>query len=267
MNRTRLGALALAMAVILLLPSLSQAQRIRGWGWDGGWGGRSGFYYGYGYPSYGWSVGYGRPYYGYNTWAYGTYPAYSYRYTYQAPSSTYTSAYPADVSSSMPAPNDGTRVFARVKTPAADAKLWIEGQEINTSGLMRRFFSPPLDPGQSYTYTFRAEWTENGAKKDETRTARVHPGDRITVDFTAPDAGGGARSRRESGYGPNEGQAAPRQLPREEERVNPAPPKPRATPDVPPGERLPRDNGDKQKPNDNGDKKPDSSKSNPDNPG
>src|SRR5689334_9168483 len=62
MNRTRLGALALAAAVVLLLPSVSLAQRNRGGGgrweggnwsgrsWDGGWGGRTGFYFGYGSP-------------------------------------------------------------------------------------------------------------------------------------------------------------------------------------------------------------------------
>src|SRR5947199_9103526 len=35
------------------------------------------------------------------------------------------------------------------------ARLWIEGQEVRTSGPMRRFVSPPLPPGK-YTYTITA---------------------------------------------------------------------------------------------------------------
>jgi uncharacterized protein (TIGR03000 family) len=256
MNRARLGALALAAAVVLLLPSVSLAQRNRGGGgrweggnwsgrsWDGGWGGRTGFYYGYGSP-YGLSFGYGRGYYlysgyGYSPWWYGSgysYPSYDYGYnyapgytTYEDPSYSYESAYPADASSGM-MPDAGTRVMARVRVPTADAHLWIEGKEMNTDGLARRFVSPPLDAGQRYTYTFRAQWNENGKKMDQTREVRVHPGDRITVDFTAPEKSSGAGTRRESGYGPDE------TMPQGQEKVAPPQPRTNTPPATPQGEQ------------------------------
>jgi uncharacterized protein (TIGR03000 family) len=214
-----MGALALAVAAMLLLPTLSQAQRNRGGSggrhegggsregggrgqggrnWNGGWSGRSGVYLGYGagyYPSYG----------------YYTYPLYDSGYGYAPYNSSYNrqsfysyqSAYPTDISSDMTAQDQESRVFARVRVSDANAKLWVEGQEMNTEGLSRRFISPPLESGFGYTYTFRAQWTENGKNMDQTREVRVHAGDRITVDFTAPESGSGS-IRRQNGRGRDE---------------------------------------------------------------
>jgi uncharacterized protein (TIGR03000 family) len=47
--------------------------------------------------------------------------------------------------------------------------------------------SPLLEEG-AYTYTFRARWSRDGKTTDETRKVHVHPGDRITVDFSSPEA-------------------------------------------------------------------------------
>jgi uncharacterized protein (TIGR03000 family) len=241
MNRLRWAALVLATAAVLLLPSISHAQRWRGggWGWrgwdggrwdggrwDGGgyWdGGRYSYYSGYGSP-YGFRLGYGRGYYrpwygssyGPSYYTYGQ-PTYS---TYGTPGYSYEAAYPSE-SSGMRGMDLGGRVAARVLVPEANAKLWIEGQEMNTTGLNRTFVSPPLDPGYSYSYTFRAQWTDNGKQKEETRVVQVRPGDRVTADFTQPDKGrGGAR---QSGYGPDEDR--PRRI---DEKV--PTPKPQSTP-------------------------------------
>jgi uncharacterized protein (TIGR03000 family) len=268
MNRTRLGALALAAAIILL-PTESWAQRYRVDGrwdgsrtWDGDWGGRSGFYFGYGSP-YGLSFGYGRGYYpyysgyygyGYSPW-YGnnySYPTYDYgyrynygpsysrydmpSYSYDMPGYSYESGYPTDLG--MMAPNEGMRVTARVRVPTADAHLWIEGQEMSTNGLNRGFISPALDSGQRYTYTFRAQWNDNGKKMDQTREVRVYPGDRITVDFTAPQKGSGAGAARESGYGPDGA------TPPSNQKATPPQPRtntPPASPDRPRGNTSDRD--------------------------
>jgi uncharacterized protein (TIGR03000 family) len=274
MNRLRLGALILATAAVLLLPSISHAQRWRGggWGWrggdgrgwdGGGWwgGGRSGFYSGYGYP-YGFSLGYGRGYYSpWYTSSYSySYPAnYGYSYgpsystfgqptyfSYGTPGYSYESAYPSE-SSSMMGMDQGGRVMARILVPEANAKLWIEGQEMSSTGLNRSFASPPLEPGYGYTYTFRAQWTENGKQKDETRVVQVRPGDRITADFTHPDGGRSSEMRggaRQSGYGPD--QDRPRRV---DEKVKTPQPQP-----TPPADRTkdreekPRSNPDKDNP-------------------
>ena len=219
MNRRRLGALALvvAAAVILIWPSVGSAQ-VFGRGWRGG----RAYYYDGDYQS-GWSRGYGRGYY------YGSGPGWSdsgYYYPrtgFRGRGYRYQSAYPADGTSMMPA--DSARpVLTTVRLPDANASLWIEGQEMGTAGITRRFFSPRLEPG-SYSYTFRATWSENGKNMDETRQVKVAPGDRIVVDFTAPEKGA-AGSRRESGYGPDQGTPKPRT----QEDV----PKPRAKPSTPP---------------------------------
>jgi uncharacterized protein (TIGR03000 family) len=55
-----------------------------------------------------------------------------------------------------------------------------------SGGARRLFVSPPLEGGR-YTYNFQARWQENGKTMDEKRQVGVHPGDRITVDFTRPE--------------------------------------------------------------------------------
>ncbi|HMF12793.1 MAG TPA: TIGR03000 domain-containing protein [Gemmataceae bacterium] len=233
MNWTRLGSLALAAAAFLTWPAESQAQ-IRGWGWRG----RPGVYADYGYP-YGWSWGYGRgysPYY-YSPW-YTWYPSSAYTYTYgNAPSSySYRAAYPPDSSfGAMPARND--TVLTEVRLPVADARLWMEGQEMNPQGLVRLFISPPLDPGNKYSYTLRAQWTENGKNVDQTRQANVSPGERITVDFTAPEGSGPSGTRRQSNYGPGQGGTTPKKT------DSATPPRPKPSTPPPPPDR-PRDNGE-----------------------
>jgi uncharacterized protein (TIGR03000 family) len=231
MNRLRLGALALATAVVLILPSVSHAQRFRGWGgrWDrgDGVGYRTSYYYDDGTPYR--YYGYGPRLFG-RGYRYGPY-AYDYTwgptsYTYDQPFYRYQSAYPAD-SSSMTTTGRGRGVLATILLPDPNAKLWIEDQEMATGGPERRFFSPPLNPNTAYTYTFRAEWTQNGKKMDQTRQVQVAAGSRITVDFNAPERPGASGTRRQSGYGPQEGA----QKPGNGEKVSTPRPKP-ATPPV-----------------------------------
>jgi uncharacterized protein (TIGR03000 family) len=228
MNRRRLGALALALAaaVILIWPSVGSAQ-LFGRGLRGG----RAYYYDPDYPS-GWSWGYGRGYY-YSSGP-GWYDSGYYypRTVFRGRGYRYQSAYPADGTSMMQADSAGP-VLTTVRLPDANANLWIEGQEMGTGGIARRFVSPSLAPGR-YSYTFRASWSENGKNMDETRQVKVAPGDRIVVDFTAPEKGP-AGSRRESGYGPDQGTPKPRT---QEDATKPRP-KP-STP--PPATDRPGDN-------------------------
>ena len=45
-----------------------------------------------------------------------------------------------------------------------------------------------MDPGQEYTYTIQAQWTENGREMKQTKQVTVHAGDRVTVEFREPGA-------------------------------------------------------------------------------
>jgi uncharacterized protein (TIGR03000 family) len=73
----------------------------------------------------------------------------------------------------------------RVRVPA-DAEVWVSGSPTKQRGELRRFITPPLQPGRNEGYELRARWTEGGKPVERTETVRVHPGDRITVDFLTP---------------------------------------------------------------------------------
>jgi len=207
-----LGIAAVASAALLLAPATSLAQHHGGSSGGGGRGGggahysggsghyqggsghyyggspysgggrgyydhRDGFRGGYGYyPGYNYPRYYDRSYYGsnYSTPDYYAEPGYSVAPDYEGA--------PAGVASEQ----DSARVTANFRMPAADAELFVEGQRMEGSGRTRQFVSPPLDSDGRYTYQFEARWNDNGRERKETRTARVHAGDRITVDFSRP---------------------------------------------------------------------------------
>jgi uncharacterized protein (TIGR03000 family) len=215
MARKHLGAWALTAIVVLALPATIQAQLFRGgWRGDRGWYGRGG----YSYRSYGYNP-YGSMYYNYGPGS----------YTYGMPdASGYQSTYPpADFGSDVP--DVSSRVLAAVRLPSPDAQLSIEGKDMGSGSAWRRFFSPPLDQGQRYTYTFKATWTENGKPVERTRQVNVQPGARIMVDFTRPEPmmRGGAR---QSGYGVGPDETI---TPRRDDLPRPNQSKPKPNPDVP----------------------------------
>jgi uncharacterized protein (TIGR03000 family) len=231
-GRRIFAAMAVAATLALMLPAMSHAQWFRGgmgWrgGYGGGWGGRgySPYYSGYGYgPSW-----YGSSYASYRPWNYGYYQSPSY-YTFQSPSAyEYQSAYPAGAGTATRMTSQGREVLAQIQVPTADAKLWIEGQQMEGQGLERRFVSPPIDPG-SYVYTIRAQWSDNGKPMDQTREVRVRPGDRITVDFARRG------TERQSGYGPESRKDRDR-IDGQGQEPNPQADKPLPKPATPPNDK------------------------------
>jgi uncharacterized protein (TIGR03000 family) len=182
----------------------------RGWGY-GGWGGYGlGLYGGYPY-SYGGYGGYPSYYGGYGGYPsyYGGYGAYPYYYgnsfsgSYYTPSYSYSTPYssylevqpygtnPDDsgyMGPSSTATTTDTLAHLKVEVPA-DAQIWIEGVKTKETGTVRDFVSPPLTPGQDYTYDIRATWTdEAGHAVDQTKHVLVHAGSQILVNFLAPAA-------------------------------------------------------------------------------
>jgi uncharacterized protein (TIGR03000 family) len=130
--------------------------------------------YTYAYPSYGYA-----------------YPSYAYSY----PSNGYNlDSTPVIVgSTAMPAENytytehrDGDNIGrVRVHLPA-NAKLWVDGEQTRQKGADRDFMTPPLRPDQELTYTFKAQWNQDGRNVERTRQVRVKANDSANVDFTAP---------------------------------------------------------------------------------
>jgi uncharacterized protein (TIGR03000 family) len=170
------------------------------------WGGSSARYYS-GYHNHGspynyYRHNYYRPYaYGfgfpflYGLYGYGGYPGSYYGYP------SYYDSYPSDYDvngdddfyANAPLPreyvvnrpvSDVAQVQFRLPDP--QATIWVEGQEITSSGTVRQFKSPQLDPSQQYTYTVKAEWNDNGKPVTDERRVKVQANALAVVDFTRP---------------------------------------------------------------------------------
>jgi uncharacterized protein (TIGR03000 family) len=67
-----------------------------------------------------------------------------------------------------------------------DATLTVDGTETKQKGEVRRFYSPPLEPGKKYHYTLVADWW-NGNNYENffvRRTVDVQAGTKIEIDMT-----------------------------------------------------------------------------------
>jgi uncharacterized protein (TIGR03000 family) len=138
-------------------------------------------FYGYGYPYYGYYPYYDSGYYGYrDPWYYGYRqpyaPYYDTPYIYPTPPSNYEIPV-------MPYADPVAHINVRVP---ANAELWFEGEKTTQKGEVRRFDSPPISPGQDYTYEIRAKWREGDHDVTQTRSVVVRGGQQAVVDFTQP---------------------------------------------------------------------------------
>jgi uncharacterized protein (TIGR03000 family) len=68
-------------------------------------------------------------------------------------------------------------------TVPADAEIWINGVETQTTRTVRQFQSPPLTPGNRYGYEIRARWSENGREVTQTQKIAVTAGSQTRVTF------------------------------------------------------------------------------------
>jgi uncharacterized protein (TIGR03000 family) len=59
---------------------------------------------------------------------------------------------------------------------------------MNSTGSVRNFRSPQLDPSQQYTYNLKAEWNDNGKLVTDERQVTVQANGLTLVDFTRPAA-------------------------------------------------------------------------------
>jgi uncharacterized protein (TIGR03000 family) len=77
------------------------------------------------------------------------------------------------------------RATVDVHVPAT-AQVWFDNTATRQTGAERQYVSPPLTPGQNFTYDVRARWIDNGRVTDLTRTITVHANSVASVDFTRP---------------------------------------------------------------------------------
>ncbi len=167
-----------------------------------GYGYRGGYYpyhhYGYGY-GYGFGVGIylGYPF-GYPWDYYGPYAAHAPEYGAPPPAAPAPLPYAGppglplgpgsragDPATGDQQPSADLTAHVQVRVPA-DAEVWLGTGKTRQAGAVREFVSPPLVPGQEYTYEVRARWAEGGKEVDQTRRIDVHAGSWKGVDFTRP---------------------------------------------------------------------------------
>jgi uncharacterized protein (TIGR03000 family) len=85
-----------------------------------------------------------------------------------------------------PTPDNKAQVTVVVP---ANAEVWFNGVRMHTTGGVREFDTPPLTPGQDYSYQVHARWTEGGRVIDRTRKVRVRANLQLKVDLTQPQPG------------------------------------------------------------------------------
>lgn len=168
-------------------------------GWGGGYGGWGGGYGGWGGNYGGWGAwgGWGGSYVwngaGYGAWG-GGWGGYVY-----APYFTGLYSAPALAYNPLPITTLGTR--SMYYTPAASANnratilvhlpesatLKVNGQSTASTSATRRFYTPPLEPGKTYTYNFEARVDRNGEVVKEDRSIEVSAGDRREITISVPN--------------------------------------------------------------------------------
>jgi uncharacterized protein (TIGR03000 family) len=171
--------------------------------WDrrGNWDGRrfdhDGFrhhsFFFFGYPFYNpWFWGYGYPY----PYFYGSFPSWYYWsdyaydrgpvYIYNTDDGSLTTQQdPPPPPADLPKLDDNA-VLIGVRVPE-NAEIWFDGEKTSQKGTLREFVTPPLDPGQKYTYEIKARWDENGREVTRLRKQEVYAGDRLLVNMLAPE--------------------------------------------------------------------------------
>ena len=152
----------------------------------------SGYPHTYGYPSY----GYRHPHYPYLDY----YPGYGYSDSYPGSYGTYpdVGSSPAsdsgyygsygDLTPSYPdsdpsEPDNSASVTVNVP---AGARVWFDDKVTTSTGPVRQFDSPPLQPGSRYSYDIRARWRENGHDVIQTQRVKVTAGAHVSVRFPVP---------------------------------------------------------------------------------
>ena len=90
----------------------------------------------------------------------------------------------ASAQAQLPGP-EPRPALVRVLVPSPRANVSFEGVLAPSCGTNRLFCSPPLEPGQTYVYTIKASWPEQGRMVTRARKVQVRAGQETRADFTA----------------------------------------------------------------------------------
>src|SRR6266496_6159110 len=88
----------------------------------------------------------------------------------------------AAIAGTVRAEGDNRPAMIVVRLPA-DATLIFGSQQTAQRGSERRFVSPDLVPGYTYSYEVTARWLMGGKEVTATRTIEFRPGQLVTVDL------------------------------------------------------------------------------------
>jgi uncharacterized protein (TIGR03000 family) len=73
----------------------------------------------------------------------------------------------------------------RVRLPA-NAEITINGKKTTSTGPVREYETPVLDPERVYTYLVKAKWLEDGITVEKSLRVRALSGNRVTINFVPP---------------------------------------------------------------------------------
>jgi uncharacterized protein (TIGR03000 family) len=211
------GGLLLAVAALVMLtPGTSYARGgFHGAGFHAGGYHVGGYHGGYNFGGYHhggyyhpYHAGYHHGYYRYRPYYGGSYGYYPYYDLYPNDSahpdycpdlssgSVADSGYPSIYEPMSTTPADLTRGGSAVRGPdaraqvtvtvPADARLWFNGTQMTETGTVRDFQSPPLTPGERYTYNVRATWNVNGQEVTQTKRIEVRAGAQVNLAYPLP---------------------------------------------------------------------------------
>jgi uncharacterized protein (TIGR03000 family) len=139
----------------------------------GFYGGFPRIYGGY-YGGYGWGGYYDNSYY------FG--PSSDAHVAQQEPLGNYQAFYPPE--QPLPATNPNSASLT-VRVPD-DAEIWFDDTKMTLTGPVREYVTPPLTPGQDYSYMIRARWSADSRVFDQAHKVGFRPGQTVLVDFLTP---------------------------------------------------------------------------------
>ena len=87
------------------------------------------------------------------------------------------------VTEAKPTPGVSKPARIVVKLPPG-ATLTVDGQKQDRPETVRQFQTPPIPPGELFTYTLKVDWPAGGAVKTQAEKVTVRAGSERTVDFT-----------------------------------------------------------------------------------
>jgi uncharacterized protein (TIGR03000 family) len=146
-----------------------------GIGWWGGWGGYWPDYYGWGWGGGGYPYGTGY----YDSGYYSTDLAPANLYPGQAQGYRQL---PEGAAQTPPGLDPNTAGFL-VYVPDPNAEIWFQESPTKQRGNYRAYESGSLSPGQAYSFTVRARWTQDGQVVDRTQNVEARGGQVSRVNF------------------------------------------------------------------------------------